>query len=346
MNIEGLEVRKNHLGGISYWKDDILVGKKCTKCGEDKSIDKFYIHNKKKGTYKCECKECEKRYREANKEHIKEYRKRYNETNKELVREQKRRWNEANKEYFKKWNEDNKEHVRQYREANKEHIRERSKCYQKENAERIKERVKQYQEANKEHIREQRKQYRENNKEKLKEKFKEWREANLEYDSERKKQRLRNNKKENILKLTEMLEQVNPILEGVEAFGSIYKITNIKTGRVYIGQTIHPLSERYHGGIIKGWISERKKYPTQKFLDELIEEDFVVDEVIAIGICKYHLDKLETVFIEQYDSCNNGYNNHPGNHNTTDGLDEFNEILKTYNLQYIDGKIIKAPTIK
>ena len=47
MNIEGLEVRKNHLGGISYWKDDILVGKKCTKCGEDKSIDKFYIHNKK-----------------------------------------------------------------------------------------------------------------------------------------------------------------------------------------------------------------------------------------------------------------------------------------------------------
>ena len=26
MDIKGLEIRKNHLGGISYWKDGILVG--------------------------------------------------------------------------------------------------------------------------------------------------------------------------------------------------------------------------------------------------------------------------------------------------------------------------------
>ena len=84
----------------------------------------------------------------------------------------------------------------------------------------------------------------------------------------------------------------------------------------------------------------------QKFKEELIEEDIVVTEILDVAFCQYHLDKLESYYINKYDSCNNGYNNHLGNHNTTDGLDEFNEILKTYNLQYIDGKIIKAPTQK
>ena len=309
MNLEGLEEKKNQNGNVSYWKGDEIIGKRCTICGEIKPISEFSFHNKAKKIYQVWCRECQKEYR--------------------------KQWDKKNPKYWKKWEEENKERREKYR-----------KEYYEANKEQDKERVRKYQEANKEHIREQRKQYRANNKEKLKEMFKQWREANLEYDSERKKQRLINNKKENISKLTEMLEQANPILKGVKAFGSIYKITNTKTGRVYIGQTTRPICERYRGGIIKGWISERKKYPTQKFLDELIEEDFVVDEVIAIGICKYHLDKLETVFIEQYNSYDDGYNNHPGNHNTTDGLDEFNEILKTYNLQYIDGKIIKAPTQK
>jgi hypothetical protein len=304
MNLEGLEEKKNQNGNVSYWKGGEIIGKRCTICGEIKPISEFSFHNKAKKIYQVWCRECQKEY--------------------------KKQWDKKNPEYNRQWTENNREYAKErnklWYKANKEYSKERSKRYREKNIEHIKEREKQYREATKEH---------------RSEKFKQWREANLEYDSERKKQRLRNNKKENILKLTEMLEQVNPILEGVEAFGSIYKITNIKTGRVYIGQTIHPLSERYHGGIIKGWISERKKYPTQKFLDELIEEDFVVDEVIAIGICKYHLDKLETVFIEQYNSYNDGYNNHPGNHNTTDGLDEFNEILKTYNLQYIDGKLVK-----
>ena len=309
MDLEGLEVKKNRNGNISYWKGDEIVGKRCTICGESKPISEFSFHNKAKKIYQVWCKECQKEY--------------------------KKQWDKKNPEYNRQWTENNREYAKErnklWYEANKEYSKERSKRYREKNIEHIKEREKQYREATKEH---------------RSEKFKQWREANLEYDSERKKQRLINNKKDNISKLTEMLEQVNPLLEGIEAFGSIYKITNTKTGRVYIGQTTHPICERYHGGIIKGWIAERKKYPTQKFLNELIEEDFVVDEVIAIGICKYHLDKLETVFIEQYNSYNDGYNNHPGNHNTTDGLEEFNEILKTYNLQYIDGKIIKAPTNK
>ena len=48
MNLEGLEVKKNKKGTPTYWKDDILVGKKCTKCGKDKEISEFNFRNKKK----------------------------------------------------------------------------------------------------------------------------------------------------------------------------------------------------------------------------------------------------------------------------------------------------------
>ena len=119
---------------------------------------------------------------------------------------------------------------------------------------------------------------------------------------------------------------------------------NTKTDHIYIGQTIQPLKVRYKSNIIKGWIEDRLKYNGQKFKEELIEEDIVVTEVVDVAFCQYHLDKLETYYIQKYDSCNNGYNNEYGNHNTNDGLEEFQQILSTHNLEYKDGKIIKKPT--
>ena len=38
---ETAEKRVNKSGSISYWKDGILIGKRCTKCGEDKEITDF-----------------------------------------------------------------------------------------------------------------------------------------------------------------------------------------------------------------------------------------------------------------------------------------------------------------
>ena len=60
MNIEGLEVRirKGNGTSITYWKDGVLIGKRCTKCGKDKEINNFYFKNKKKGIYMNMCKEC------------------------------------------------------------------------------------------------------------------------------------------------------------------------------------------------------------------------------------------------------------------------------------------------
>ena len=143
-----------------------------------------------------------------------------------------------------------------------------------------------------------------------------------------------------------MVEQINPIFKELKipVYGTIYKITNTKTGHIYIGQTITSLKHRYNNDIIKGWIKERKEKQSQKFLNELIEEDFIVTELFDVACCQYHLDKLEAYWINYYDSYNNGYNNNAGLHITDDGIEEFNQILSTHNLEYKDGKIIKKPT--
>jgi hypothetical protein len=176
---------------------------------------------------------------------------------------------------------------------------------------------------------------------------KQWYENNKEKSLEKQKRKYENSKNQNIATLTEKLNQINFVLKNFEAYGCIYAFTNIKTGKAYIGQTTHPLESRYNNSnIIKGWIKERKGKVSQKFIEELVEEDIEVTKVLDIGICKWHLDKLEAYYIDKYDSCNNGYNNNYGNYNTDDGIEEFNQILSDHNLEFKDGKLIqiKAPT--
>lgn len=222
---------------------------------------------------------------------------------------------ECNRKYKKKYNSTNQEHRKQYYLENREHYRE-------------------YSRKNREHLRELQEQWRANNRERYAEQYKR--------HNKKQKGQKELKKKNNIIELTNMLHQLNPLLRklNIKAYGIIYKITNIKTGKCYIGQTIHSsLKERYKGGVVKGWINERKCYENQKFKDELIEKDFKV-EVINYGICRYHLDKLEAYYIDKYNSCENGYNNQPGNHNTNDGIEEFSRILNENNLEFINGNLV------
>jgi hypothetical protein len=277
MDLEGLETRVEgrRYKSTTYWKDGVMVGRKCTKCNEGKEVSEFYF-DKKRGIYNPKCKECEKEYRIANKERIKEYHRRYREANKEKLNE-----------YIKRYDQINKEHKKEYH-----------------------------------------KQYYQNNKEHLK-----------EYD----KQRYKINKNNNIVEITEMFQQLNPIFEtlNIKIYGCIYKITNIKTGHIYIGQTIKSLKRRYSSSdVIRGWIKDRKHYGNQKYLEELTEEDFAL-EIIDYGICKYHLNKLEVYYIGYYNSCDEGYNNINGKYKDDDGIEEFNNILAENNLEFVDNKLIK-----
>lgn len=82
-------------------------------------------------------------------------------------------------------------------------------------------------------------------------------------------------------------------------YGIIYKIENIITGSVYIGQTKRSFTERYNGGL-KGWIKDKK-------IDDDIS-DFKVTEILDVAFCKYQLDLLEMYYINKYDSYYDGYN--------------------------------------
>lgn len=360
INEDGVEVRIYGNGNITYWENNVLVGRRCTKCGEDKEVSEFFpkssVCKKCRNLIQKEQRAKEKRY--INEDGLEvEVNKRYGTItywkegvivgrrcnkcgeDKEIsqFRVDKNRncyratCKSCDEEYNKRYKKENIEsiriQVRKYREKNYERLEEKRKQYMKENAEHFR----QYRKENAEHIRERNKLWASNNREKV---------------NKIAKRRREKVKRNNITEITKMLHQINPILEefNIDAYGCIYKVTNIKTGRCYIGQTVRPLNVRYCGDIIERWIEERKMYEGQKFLEEINKkEDFVIDR-INYGICQYHLDKLEVYYINKYDSYNNGYNNNSGYYKTDDGLEEFQQILSTHNLEYKDGKIIKKPT--
>ena len=309
-------------GTITYWKDGVMIGRRCTKCGEDKVINEFGFDGRKR--HKAHCKECERK-------RVKEYRK----NNIEKCRASTKKYAQENAEKMK-------EYWKQYRQEHLEHKKEINKKYREEHKEEIALKKKQYCQENREAILKNKKRYYQENKEKFSERKKQQYKENPEYFKERAKYYHELYKNEELQNLTNMLKQINPILKklNLKAYGSVYKVTNIKTRRVYIGQTTVPLRKRYRSNVVKGWINERKGYENQKFLEELNEEDLKI-EIIDVAVCQYHLDKLEAYWIDYYNSYNDGYNNNYGNYKTDDGLEEFEQILKENGLQFIDGKLVK-----
>lgn len=342
---EGLEKRTNNRGRVSYWKDNEIIYKECSKCGEIKRKEEFKKESKKKDGIASNCKECHnkinKRWRQNNPEASKEYSKQYRQNNSEKIKEARKKYYKENaevlKEKTKQWLKENPEYARKYREENAETIKEKAKLYYLNNVEHIKEQHKVYRDNNREKKREHDRKYIINNKEKIKIRRKEQYKENKTVI----KEKYENNKKENIKNITNMIERVD-LLKDLPIYGTIYKFENVKTGKCYIGQTILPINVRYPGNTIKSWIRERIDKGTQKFKEELIEENIRLTPVIAIGYNKYHLDKLEVYYINKYNSFNNGYNNNAGCHDSDDGIEEFNELLQKYNLQFIDGKLIEC----
>ena len=327
---EGLEkrVKKNNKGGeaISYWKDGVMVYKSCSKCGEIKEVGCF---EKKTGKYRSECRECRR-----------EEKRQYYKKNIEKTRERNTKYYQEHKEY---WVERNKKQTEE-RRSSPTYIEKK----RKQEEERIeKARIKAEEKAR---IAE----------EKAKEKANKWIKTPLEIAIEKEKRRKAQREQYQLNKGKEkkkrdqkneverkraisLMEKFDPLIKelNLNAYGYIYLFTNIKTGHHYVGQTKLPLDVRYQKEIIKAWIKDRKKFKSQKFKDELIEEDFKVTEMIAVGCCQYHLDKLEVYFIDKYDSFLNGYNNQDGNYRTNDGIEEFKRILEEHNLEFTGSELIK-----
>lgn len=86
----------------------------------------------------------------------------------------------------------------------------------------------------------------------------------------------------------------------------IYKITNIQNNKVYIGQTIRPVEQRFHRHINDAlnnildthFARAIRKYGKDSFIIETIDTATAQDE----------LSQKEQYWIRFYDSVNNGYN--------------------------------------
>jgi len=139
--------------------------KVCTQCRIEKPATTEYFSKQTIGKNGLQpaCKECCKRYREANKDKIVQHNKEYRETNKDKIAQQHKQWREANKEHIAQHRRVNIEHIAQYLETHKEHIAQRNK----EHYELIKEHQraygKEYQKLNKEHIAQHKKQWSQSN---------------------------------------------------------------------------------------------------------------------------------------------------------------------------------------
>lgn len=120
--------------------------------------------------------------------------------------------------------------------------------------------------------------------------------------------------------------------------GFIYKITNNVNGKVYIGQTIQTIKERFYqhcatkcrDSVLNMAIHRAiKKYGKSNFTIEVIEE-----------VDKDSLNDREKFWIEYYNSYNNGYNSTRGGQDGSTHCKELDteSIIKEYN----SGKSLRS----
>ena len=170
--------------------------KRCTKCGEEKELGKFYKKKCSKDGLGSYCKICDNirknEWIKNNPEKAEEAKKRskeWAENNPEKTKEAKKRWAENNPERNREYYQNNLEKVKEkskiYRQNNSEKIKE----YRKNNPGKIRESLKKWQKNNIEKIREYSRIYRQNNCEKMKE----WYQNNREKINEKCRIRYKNN---------------------------------------------------------------------------------------------------------------------------------------------------------
>lgn len=125
--------------------------------------------------------------------------------------------------------------------------------------------------------------------------------------------------------------------------GYIYKITNNINGKVYIGQTIQPVKERWYRHCGKSCNAEEMKMHIKKAILKYGKENFSIE---TLEICDSEdLNNREKHYISYYDSYNNGYNSTLGGQDATihrkTSIEEDNEIINLYKYGFAMRTIAK-----
>lgn len=149
------------------------ASKKCSKCGQVKSLDEFSPDRRAKDGRGSQCKSCQSA----------RARKRY-EQDPEKARAASRRYRRQNPDKVR-------EGAQRYRDANAEKVREATRRWREQNADKVREYSRQYYRRNADQRREYRREWRRRNPEAARRQKRKWRESNLEVALEKERERLR-----------------------------------------------------------------------------------------------------------------------------------------------------------
>ena len=86
----------------------------------------------------------------------------------------------------------------------------------------------------------------------------------------------------------------------------IYKITNIQNQKVYIGQTIRPIEQRFHRHINDAMNNILDTH-FARAIRKYGKDNFIVEEIDSAKT-QNELNEKEQYWIQYYNSVNNGYN--------------------------------------
>lgn len=93
--------------------------------------------------------------------------------------------------------------------------------------------------------------------------------------------------------------------------GYIYCVTCLPTGKLYFGQTIRLIEERWNRHVNESFSGSRYKF--HRAIRKYGEENFIVEEVLTVSaptkeILKKKLDYVEMRLIKRFNTFRNGYN--------------------------------------
>ena len=108
--------------------------------------------------------------------------------------------------------------------------------------------------------------------------------------------------------------------------GRIYKITNKINNKIYIGQTIKSLDERFKRHLLVCRLGNHNNIKLYNAIRKYGKENFQIEEIEKTSQDK--LDERERFWIKKLDTFNNGYNSTLGGEGFV--LNDYNEIYKTY----------------
>jgi hypothetical protein len=165
-----------------------------------------------------------------------------------------------------------KQRGRKYFQNNKEKIAEAARQYRQKNKEKLAEAQRQYNQKNKEKIAEYQSEYRQKNKEKIAERESRYYQNNKELLTEYKREYFQNNKEK-------IAERESRYYKNMPA--GIYKITNKKTGVVYIGCSTQ---------IPRRWRDHNRHLKKNKHDNKVLQKDYN----------EYGLEELEFEVIKEY----------------------------------------------